>query len=268
MEEYGNEIDLGEKEIAERMLKTAQTGELDGLDFPKEVKGLTIVNIGAGLSTGVLELQKRGANAIAVDYAYTDLDELEKTIGLSAIIKGLAILPELTEKGEFKAGPIKLTGKAFADEMRDAFIAQKEFREAQEGGTIKAVAALAGRLPFPDNSVDVCFSVNCITELAGRNRGVFIGAVVEALRVLKPGGNLQLLIWNSELDSPVEKQDKKALLTYLKENKIPFRVERTDPSGEIDKDIPPILRLKVIKPADKKPSPILSLIGRFRHKKN
>jgi len=52
-------------------------------------------------------------------------------------------------------------------------------------------------LPFPDNSIDYCFSVEAITAFAitHENPKPLIDCVSEAMRVLRPGGELRLFPW-------------------------------------------------------------------------
>ncbi len=74
-------------------------------------------------------------------------------------------------------------------QARDAFFGNL----ARHSGNY--LAALAGELPFQDNSFDFVFSLQTISFFLIRNREVFMNSVHEALRVLKPGGELQLQPW-------------------------------------------------------------------------
>lgn len=52
--------------------------------------------------------------------------------------------------------------------------------------------ALAGSLPFRDESVDFIFSPDCITVFLIIKKEVFRDTIFEVLRTLKKGGQLQL----------------------------------------------------------------------------
>lgn len=201
-----------ERKAAESVPKIATQANLEYFDLPKKIKGLTILDVGAGLSTITAQLQKQGANAIAVDYAYEDLDKLQAATRY----------------------------------------APGTFRETPTKGKIKAVAAFAGQLPFPDNSINICLSSFFIDQLVVKHGDTMIKIVSEVLRVLKPGGNLQINPWDPDF---VREVNVRNLLSFLERNQVPYYKEYAISREEL-KHLPkgyqlsPMFRLKIVKPGN------------------
>jgi ubiquinone/menaquinone biosynthesis C-methylase UbiE len=209
-----------EKQIAQESFSSAfpSEGAFTYIDFPKDVRGLTIVDIGSGASTATLELQKQGANAIAIDYRYKNLKEVKRSIDryLSSTIPS-ADRRMMVEVREYNR------------QMRNSM---RAFFHAHENREIQLVAASAGSLPFKNESVDLIFSIQCITRFLIKDKDVFINAVSEAIRVLRPEGQLQLHPWISTVYEWNKKERRNAweLTAYLKEQNIEYFVQPIHPS--------------------------------------
>lgn len=218
-----------EKQIAQESFSSALRFEEASVfvNFPKDVGGLTIVDIGSGASTATLELQRQGANAIAVDYRYENLKEVKRSIDRH--------LSNATSQADRRTMEVREYNRKARNSMRAFFHAHEE-REMQ------LVTASAGNLPFQDESVDFVFSIQCISHFLIYDRGVFINAVSEVLRVLRPGGELQLHPWiSTEYDwDQTKKRNAFELTSYLKEQNIAHFIQ---PIGSI------FPRLRIIKPS-------------------
>jgi ubiquinone/menaquinone biosynthesis C-methylase UbiE len=80
-----------------------------------------------------------------------------------------------------RVGP---SGRAIGLDMTDEMLELARANAAQEGvGNVEFVKGYIEDIPLPDASVDVVIS-NCVINLAGDKRA----AIVEAARVLRPGG--------------------------------------------------------------------------------
>jgi len=210
------------------------------INFPKDVSGLTIVDIGAGASPAVLGLQEHGAKAIAVDYRYEDLKDLKTSIDRdlsgNRMNQVLSIARGMGESIKDTRGDMKQYARSMRKDMGLFF-------HAHENRKIQLVAASAGSLPFRDESVDFIFSIQCISRFLIKDRDVFINVVSEATRVLRPGGELQLHPWISTVYdwNKEDKYNAWELKAYLKEQNMPYFVE------QIGSMISP--RLRIVKPS-------------------
>jgi SAM-dependent methyltransferase len=105
------------------------------------------------------------------------------------------------------------------------------------------IGALAGELPFQDDTFDFAFSLQTISFFLIRDREVFMHSVNEALRVLKPGGELQLQPWPGNPMVPwpkINNENAGALVRDLRSRGIRYAVKPTTPMTS------PVLR--VVKP--------------------
>lgn len=217
-----------ERDLAERSFSSAAPWELipELFEFPKEVKGLTILDVGAGASNATARLRRQGAQALAIDYQYRDLRGLRRDVNRY-----------LTDR----TYPFRKAGQPVDQEMlrvhqnvsvanpeyvrwsrsaRDSFFEDVEF--SKDRGY---VAALAGTLPFPNNTFDFCFSLQGISRFLLQDSPVFLVAISECLRVLKPGRQLQLYPWvGRELWPWTEKeiQNAQQFMNWLENNKISY----------------------------------------------
>lgn len=230
-----------EKQIARESFSSAIAfeGASVFINFPKDVVGLTVVDIGAGASTAALELQRHGAKAIAIDYRYEDLKDLkisiDRDLSGNKINQAHSAATRLGESIKDARVDIKQYARSARKNMDIFFHAHKN-RE------IQLIAASAENLPFRNASVDFIFSIQCISRFLIKDKDILINAVAEAIRVLKPGGQLQLHPWIStvyEWDKE-ERRNARELIDYLKGQNIAYFVEAIDPT------ISP--RLRVVKP--------------------
>lgn len=165
-----------EQEIAKRAGFTAKSWRDIRLmvNFPENVAGLRILDIGAGGSDITAHLLERGAEAYALDPKYADPQSL---------------------KGKFddlyqRLGKIGATNGQHAKEA-EAVLENQQRSMAQNPE--KYVAAYATQLPFPDNYFDLVFSVSCMFSHIDENSKALMAAAREAIRVTKPGGQIQLV---------------------------------------------------------------------------
>lgn len=156
-----------EKTLAEAAIVSASDfGRVaDIIAFPKKVEGLTMLDIGGGASTVTLELNKRGARAVAIDYKYLNFEHLISSLNKDAW---------LTNEG----------GQDFNLFLKAFKVEEKPY-----------IAALASHLPFENNTFDFCFSLYAISSFISLNKDVLLQSINEGLRVLNPGGQLQIYPW-------------------------------------------------------------------------
>ncbi len=207
------------------------------IKFPEDLEGKIILDICSGASNVVAILNHRGVKACGIDFKYDDMKSLRRRInrdltdfnGFKAIfldkdLRHLALLYILL-CGEHPA--TMETFKEFSRKGRKT----KEcfFNDVSRNGSY--IAATAGDLPFQDNSIDFCFSVSGITSFLIKDEEIFINAVDEAIRVLKPGCQLQLYAWGETPHSSKRSLEKietsQMLLDYLSDNNVPFAIEES-----------------------------------------
>lgn len=189
-----------EQSLAEKSFSTAADYQMVAflMKFPEVVEGKTILDLGAGASETVIELQKRGANAIAVDYRYQNLNSLQLSID------------QQLQKMRRRAIPGQ------PDYQQKTNLARQAFFESRDK---QLITAIAGALPFKDNSVDIVYSIESVIPFLINNNEVFTNAIQEALRVLKPKGQLRLFPWN------FDNINGQKLTRYLREQETGYRIE-------------------------------------------
>ncbi len=141
------------------------------IQFPRKKGGLVMVDVGAGVSESTAILASQGATSIAVDPRYGNLDEL--------------ILNAKERSEPEYSGFTEEETKKCIDRFR---------RDFKSGRRRKGryIVALAGDLPFKDESVDFLFSIHCITFFLDQDWDLLKGAADESLRVIKRRGEIQL----------------------------------------------------------------------------
>jgi ubiquinone/menaquinone biosynthesis C-methylase UbiE len=219
-----------EKRIAAASYSSSTPSETitGAIGLPNDVAGLVIVDVGSGASSMVRDLRARGAEAYGVDPGYKNVDALLRTAG--RYIRGLGV--------NYGADALKVRLQALAE-------FQADFRRNK--GHYKT--ALAGDLPFKDDSVDIVYSELAISHfLIREDREVFMGAVDEGLRVLKPAESgiaavrrsLVLHPWRSpQAWTPAAHENGNALEASLRARSIPFFVEPVEGGSP---------RLRIVKP--------------------
>lgn len=181
------------------------------IDFPRDVTGLLILDIGSGASLATTRLREMGARAFAVDFRYRDLKEMRRSI------HGYLMDP-------FKGARLSKEGKKFIKRMKKS---QATFFNDIGANDGSYVASLAGNLPFPDETFDICYSKACMTPNLIRDLDVFIPVFYEAMRVLKKGGELQISPWYIERlgVNTAQVDNSKRFIEYLKAQRINYTIE-------------------------------------------
>lgn len=201
------------------------------ISFPKDVKGLTIVGIGECASTATLELRKQRAKAIAVDYRYDNLEQVASSM------ERLFSSKKIYQNDRFQLA------RKYIESSRKT---KDEFLRAYRNREIQLVAAIAGNLPFRDETVDFAFSMQCIGEYFIKDKDIFIHAISESIRVLKPGCQLQVYPWPNMATYAGDEKKRNSvdgLITYLENHGIPYFVEKIESEKPIFHR-----RLRIIKP--------------------
>lgn len=226
----------------------------NAIDFPRDLRGKVMVDIGSSASVAVKRLNERGARAYGVDFQYTSLESLVRSIEPSFTDEdrwnfpvARHIEPNLRgEKGELPKPSInpviRLLGW-FGEYTRDYRIwaeaatylrrSEKVYKEfLQDFNAVPKVgqyiAARGESLPFQDGSVDLVYSVTTLSVFVIRDRSAFMRSMQEALRVAKSGGQIQLNPWfeqSNSVWSPKEFVNANHLLGFLKVNNIPYMIE-------------------------------------------
>lgn len=127
-----------------------------------------------------------------------------KVIERSGIKPGLQVLEIGCGSGAFTTFAARAageTGKVFALDIEEKMLAQLKKKlarnENQDIKNIELVNKSAYELPFPDNSIDVIFTVTVFQEIPDKNK-----ALSEMKRVLKPDGILAITEWFPDPDYP------------------------------------------------------------------
>lgn len=163
-----------EQEIAERASLTAKPWRDISMliNFPERVSGLRILDIGAGGSDATAHLLELGADAYALDPKYSDPASLRKKLN--------RLHQYLTNKGAVSSQHVEEAQAAFEAQ-------QKSMTKDPE----RYISAYATELPFPDNHFDLVFSVSSMFSHVDENAQALMQATREAIRVTKPGGEIQ-----------------------------------------------------------------------------
>jgi SAM-dependent methyltransferase len=194
------------------------------IPFDVEVAGTTIVDVGAGGSNAVAALLDAGANAFAIDPRYRSWPALEREC--SAYFERHEALGRLPQAREASAKPIAQQRAAFR-----AFAAS--FHDPRHAGRYRA--AVATNLPFPAESVDLVYSLDCITQYLDRRFELLTAAVEEALRVLRSGGRLVLAPFRDDVFAlgyqPDRRANQQRLERWLDERGLAWSVDDLSPTG-------------------------------------
>jgi len=220
-----------EKNISERSYSTAANFRIVNhfIEFPPVLSKLRILDIGTGASPAVLELNRRGARAIAYDIRYEKLGELQESVeryigdpSYSSRQENTQAIKKLFDE-EVQVFPAT---EAYKNIQISSL---KIFLEAAKKRELSCVAGIASHLPFRDESFDFVYSLQTISQFLLEDRDVFMQSIMEALRVLKTDGQLKLHPWEINpyaLSQSPERQSMVALMRFLKERKMPYRIEQ------------------------------------------
>lgn len=227
----------------------------DAIDFPKDVKGKVILDIGSSASNAVKRLNKLGARAYGIDFQYAGLRNLVGSVEPSFTDPNRwnfpvarHIEPKLRGKeGELpkpEKNPVKRFLGWFGERLNDYgtwgpsanYLRRSEavYREfLQDFNSVHKVgqyiAARSEFLPFQDSSVDLIYSVEALSTFVIRDKDAFIQSMREALRVTKSGGQIQLDPWYDQSNpfwSARELRNAQDLLRFLKNKDITYSVEK------------------------------------------
>lgn len=190
------------------------------IDFPANVADMVILDIGSGASSSVSTLRKKGAMAIGIDYNYKDP-------------------AEFTDRAQ---GFINFNYSGY-EKWREKRILNKSLKEIRKNEDF-LIAGLAEELPLADESVDFAYSMFCMTVFHTNDYKTFTKAFSEAMRVLKPSGELQLAPWvdqdsNRLPFSQKQTYNARKFIKSLDKAGMPYSVEQADRG---------LLRLKITKP--------------------
>lgn len=144
--------------------------------FPREVKGMRILDIGGGGSEATAILLERGADAYAIDPRYEDKSQVRKST-IEYLLKLRKIVPNTS------------TWKKHIQSQHESL---ERFLRSIKKRSNHYKAAFASKIPFGDNYFDIVFSVNCITEYLDQEPETLIAAIAECVRVTKSGGQIHL----------------------------------------------------------------------------
>ena len=193
--------------------------------FPKEVSGLRILDIGSGGSNAFALLRERGAIVVSLDPRYKNISSIKAHLD-EYLEDKLDYAPELKQEG-LNEGEIWLKKYELEVNKRRAVGAFDEFIGGVKSGEGHNVAGVSESLPFPNGSFDFVFSHDCISRIHVMNVEMFIQAVQEGLRVLKPGGEFQIGPWDAHRPAKYfEGEAVKALQKYLDKRHIQHRFEQ------------------------------------------
>lgn len=211
--------------LAENSPSTASDFSLVSRDisFLNRLSGLYILDIGSGTSLAPSELGRLGAKAFAVDFRYKSLKELKRNIDRyltnPAFYSNRPVLPLSNEERRAEREFIRWMRK-----NKEAFFA----RVSRDRSIY--IAALAGSLPFRDETFDLCFSVNCLNALL-TDFEVFVDCVDEAMRVLKKGGELQITPWYTGQGKwgKIRAEHAAQFIEHLARKEITYTIESVEP---------------------------------------
>ena len=209
------------------------------IGFPGDVAGLWTLDVGGGASMVSSELRRRGAHAYALDYRYRDMGDLKRSVDayLQKPFKKIEEEERALAQSNLPPVLVRAERKRLAAQRMISQSYVKTQRQARDAffGTIESqkpylIPGLAGELPFPDNTFDFVFSIQVLTYFLIRDRETFFQGVNESLRVLKPGGQLQMQPWMGSPASPWDSQSQalgRELLNQLRQQGNTFRVVQT-----------------------------------------
>lgn len=176
-----------EMQLGKKLDSTTGTLVEGGIVVPSTgVKGMKILDVGAGASLVPFELGRMGAHVYAIDYRYADIDLLK----MSSYIYDKPI-----PNSHFQFDPQQLEiARQFMENATSTFFQHKN------GVDASLIAAVAGNIPIRDNFFDMAYSSHLIAPFLMNDAEVGLNVFAECLRVLRPGGILQVFPWAS--DSP------------------------------------------------------------------
>jgi hypothetical protein len=161
-----------EEQLAKELFATASSVEIARtvICFPENLTGLRTLDIGAGASSCTAWLCAQGAESYALDARYDDPEKLAES--LKSAMRAL--------HSEYMKKHNKTRWPLYEQKMRAS---QRLFQEHRSQMPDRYVSGYASKLPFPNASFDLVYSINCITHGLDIDYDIFSAAVYEALRV-------------------------------------------------------------------------------------
>jgi SAM-dependent methyltransferase len=135
-----------------------------------------------------MDLAERGAKVVALDFRFRSLEELRGSSldyfkGFKTNLKD----PLLRQRHP-------MLELVYESDLSDA---GRFFRDVIGEASGVYVAGDLFRLPFADRCFDLAYSVRCLSDYYV-DADMFVDAVHEALRVVKPGGSVQISPWQDD----------------------------------------------------------------------
>jgi len=194
------------------------------IPFPEQLAGQRIVDVGAGGSDAVAALLAAGADALAVDPRYRSFPALVRDA--QAYFAAQEAAGRLPQAREDSAAAIAAQRDAFR-RFSASFLDPRHRHRYH--------AAVATALPLAAASVDLLYSLDCITQYLDRDYDLLLAAVREALRVLRPGGRLALVPFRDDVFRLGYHQarhvNQERLLAWLDERALAWRLDDLSPTG-------------------------------------
>ena len=172
------------------------------LALPEDLDEKVILDIGAGMSDAAVWLRKRGATPIAVDIRYHSLSLLLDSMkpDLRSVVLGRYDLVSNGSNGFKKVWDIFRFGLEHRMYEIESAKAYQDFRHDWDTHPGTYICADAETLPFEDESINYCFSIEALTAFTIKSKSPdpLKNSVLEAMRVLKLGGQMELYPWVSD----------------------------------------------------------------------
>jgi ubiquinone/menaquinone biosynthesis C-methylase UbiE len=225
-ETLGETIYQQREEVVDRMAVSAFPAELSAGDLflPNRLEGKKVLDIATGCSDMVVWLSQQGADAYGVDIGFGDMPGL------------LAQLDRFN--GQMLRADSDFRGMLLF--MVESGLARAKFEKDLVNSPGRYIAADAGLLPFTDGVFDLVTGHNFYTSEVCLHRELLTWYLNEALRVLKPGGNLHVSTLTSDLSAcgradveyPVMKGNIDAALDDLAKRGLTDKVRRMQLPGK------------------------------------
>lgn len=200
------------------------------LGLPEDVKGLRIVDVGAGASDAVAGLNEDGAEAFGVDPGFDNSRKLARSA-----------------EQYLRANSSPRDREYFEPRWE----ALQKFLQDVRRNRNKYLVGYAGSLPFEDSSVDIVYSLLAVSFFLSMDRALLLQAVQEGLRVLKPAEygvpkerrSLILQPWLAvDRDANrIQRDNSLSLETTLYHRNIPYFIEPVSGASP---------RLRIVKPIE------------------
>jgi hypothetical protein len=170
--------------------------------IPSNLHGILTLDIAAGESDFSSWLRSQGASAYSLDYLYNNLPEL-RTARTRAFLK---YIESLTGQK-----PNVNISELFKDTNTLSFV--EDFKTNPE----YYISSSATKIPFPESHFDMIFSSYGILGVLDKNFELLINSVLEAVRVVRPEGLIQMgpMIESGGYLTNQQIENQKKLMSYL-----------------------------------------------------